>query len=93
MNIAKENDIKWQYKAFVAGGNDADGFQRTGAGGKVLAISAPLRYIHSQLSVGMFEDIENMLSHPSAELSTEWKQDYNIVVEDQNIQVLSLSFE
>ena len=62
VNIAKENDIKWQYKAFVAGGNDADGFQRTGAGGKVLAISAPLRYIHSQLSVGMFEDIENMLA-------------------------------
>jgi hypothetical protein len=38
------------------------------------------------------EDIENILSHPSAELVTEWKQEYNMQIEDQNIQVLSLSF-
>jgi len=38
------------------------------------------------------EDIENMLSHPESELATQWKQEYNMIVEDQNIQVLSLSF-
>ena len=38
------------------------------------------------------EDIENILSHPSNELVTEWKQEYNMQIEDQNIQVLSLSF-
>jgi|694.fasta_scaffold17176_3 hypothetical protein len=38
------------------------------------------------------EDIENILSHPSTELVTEWKQEYNMQIEDQNIQVLSLSF-
>jgi hypothetical protein len=38
------------------------------------------------------EDIENILSHPSAELATEWKQEYNMQIEDQNIQVLSLNF-
>ena len=38
------------------------------------------------------EDIENILSHPSAELFTEWKQEYNMQIEDHNIQVLSLSF-
>jgi len=38
------------------------------------------------------EDIENILSHPSAELVTEWKQEYNMQIEDQNIQVLSLNF-
>ena len=38
------------------------------------------------------EDIENILSHPMAELTTEWKQEYNMQIEDQNVQVLSLSF-
>jgi hypothetical protein len=38
------------------------------------------------------EDIENILSHPTAELATEWKAEYTMQIEDQNIQVLSLSF-
>jgi hypothetical protein len=38
------------------------------------------------------EDIENILSHPTAELATEWKQEYNMQIEDRNIQVLSLNF-
>jgi len=38
------------------------------------------------------EDLENILSHPTSELVTEWKQEYNMQIEDQNIQVLSLSF-
>jgi hypothetical protein len=38
------------------------------------------------------EDIEKILSHPTAELFTEWKQEYRMQIEDQNIQVLSLSF-
>jgi len=38
------------------------------------------------------EDIENILSHPTSELVTEWKQEYNMQIEDQKIQVLSLSF-
>ena len=38
------------------------------------------------------EDIENILSHPECELRTEWKQEYEMQVDDQNIQVLELSF-
>ena len=38
------------------------------------------------------EDIENILSHPEAELRTEWKQEYELQTEDRNIQVLELSF-
>lgn len=38
------------------------------------------------------EDIENILSHPESELRTEWKQEHDIIVEDQNIQVLELTF-
>lgn len=38
------------------------------------------------------EDIEDVLSHPSAELKTEWKAEVNMQVEDETLQVLSLSF-
>lgn len=48
--------------------------------------------IKGEFCTRLTEDVENMLSHPTSELSTEWKQEYNMIVEDQNIQVLSLSF-
>ena len=38
------------------------------------------------------EDIEEILSHPTTELQTEFKTEYNLMIDDQNIQVLSLSF-
>lgn len=38
------------------------------------------------------EDIEDILSHPEAELNTVWKVEREMLVEDQNIQVLELSF-
>ncbi len=48
--------------------------------------------IKGEFCTKLTEDIENMLSHPEAELSTEWKQEYNMILEDQNIQVLNLFF-
>lgn len=38
------------------------------------------------------EDIEDVLSHPQSELRTEWKQEVEMQVDDEVIQVLSLSF-
>lgn len=38
------------------------------------------------------EDLEEILSSPTAELNTAWKEEYEMPLEDQNIQVLSLSF-
>ncbi len=38
------------------------------------------------------EDIEDILSLPTTELQTEFKTEYNMMVDDQNIQVLNLSF-
>ena len=60
--LANNNNISWQYKSFVAGGNDASSMQRSAAGAKVLAISAPVRYLHSRISVASFKDIEQMLA-------------------------------
>lgn len=38
------------------------------------------------------EDIEEILSQPTAELKTEWKAEVEMQVEDEALQVLSLSF-
>jgi hypothetical protein len=38
------------------------------------------------------EDIEEVLSLPTSELKTEWKQEVEMQVDDEVLQVLSLSF-
>ena len=38
------------------------------------------------------EDIEDVLSQPTSELKTEWKQEVEMQVEDEVLQVLSLNF-
>lgn len=38
------------------------------------------------------EDIEDVLSQPTSDLKTEWKQEVEMQVEDEALQVLSLSF-
>ena len=38
------------------------------------------------------EDIENVLSQPTSELKTEWKQEVEMQIDDEVLQVLSLSF-
>ena len=60
MDTAKENGIPAQTKTLVAGGNDASSIQRTGAGSRVLAVSAPTRYLHSPVDVLDKTDVENM---------------------------------
>ncbi len=48
--IATENDIPWQYKASVRGGNDAGSISVSGGGIKTASVSVPCRYIHSPVS-------------------------------------------
>ncbi len=56
--VADEKGIKWQYKNVVAGGNEAGAYQRAASGARVLAISAPARYIHSASNVLAMSDME-----------------------------------
>ncbi len=58
VDVANDKNIKWQYKNVVAGGNEAGVYQRAAAGAKVLAISAPARYIHSSSNVLAMSDME-----------------------------------
>ncbi len=57
-SVADEKGIKWQYKNVIAGGNEASVYQRAANGAKVLAISAPTRYLHSASNVLSLNDIE-----------------------------------
>ncbi len=51
MKTAKEKKIPCQYKKFVSGGNDAGSINRTRAGVRCAALSAPARYIHTASNV------------------------------------------
>jgi len=60
--LAQEHGIPWQTKEYVAGGNDASAIQRTKAGVRVAAVSAPIRYLHAPASVGSPEDFQHSLT-------------------------------
>ena len=51
MDLALRSGIKAQYKRMCTGGNDAAGIQRAVGGARVMALSAPSRYIHSESNV------------------------------------------
>ena len=59
-DLAESNDIPWQTKEYIAGGNDARTIQRSKAGVRVAAISAAVRYLHAPASVGSMADFEHM---------------------------------
>ena len=59
--LAEENQIPWQTKEYIAGGNDARAIQRSKAGVRVAAVSAAVRYLHAPASVGSVADFEDML--------------------------------
>lgn len=58
--LAADNDIPWQTKSLIAGGTDAAAIQRSGIGVQTVAISAPVRNIHSPASVAKISDFEQM---------------------------------
>ncbi len=60
--LAKEHNVAYQIKNTVAGGNDSRAFQQSAFGSKVLAISAPVRYIHSSGSLVKICDMEAVLA-------------------------------
>ena len=57
-NLAEKNKIPWQTKTVIAGGTDGAAFQRSRAGVKTAAISAPVRNLHSPSCVGKISDME-----------------------------------
>ncbi len=58
--LAEKNGIKWQTKTMIAGGTDASAVQRSGNGVDTIAISAPIRNIHSPACIAKISDFEIM---------------------------------
>lgn len=58
VSLCTAQDIPWQTKTKIAGGNDAGAIQSAGRGARVLAVSVPCRYLHSPLSVIRYPDAE-----------------------------------
>lgn len=61
-NLARENDIPWQTKHFIAGGNDASVIQRSREGVRTVTMSAAVRYLHAPASVASAADFDHMLA-------------------------------
>lgn len=61
MNIADDNNIPYQRRRAIAGGNDAYAIHASGEGAKIATVSVPCRYIHSSVSVASKSDYENTL--------------------------------
>lgn len=61
VDIAKSNNIPYQYKQTITGGTNAGRIQVNGTGVKVAAIAVPCRYIHTPVSVMDKNDFENMI--------------------------------
>lgn len=57
-NIADKNNIPWQPKTVIAGGNDAGAIQASAGGARVLAVSLPCRYLHTPSCVMHKSDID-----------------------------------
>lgn len=57
---AEKSGIAWQTKTMIAGGTDASAVQRSGIGVDTIAISVPLRNIHSPSSIAKISDFEEM---------------------------------
>lgn len=59
MDICDKNNIPYQRRRAIAGGNDAYAIHASGEGAKIATISVPCRYIHSSVSVASKLDFEN----------------------------------
>ena len=60
-SLARTNNIPWQTKHYIAGGNDASAIQRSRDGVRTVTLSAAVRYLHAPASVACVEDLEHML--------------------------------
>ncbi|MDD2268237.1 MAG: M42 family metallopeptidase [Eubacteriales bacterium] len=68
---AKDNNINYQVKNFIAGGTDSSAIQRSLTGVRVVGLAAPCRYIHSASCVVKESDLEDVYSLAKLLLTTD----------------------
>ncbi|QSX06782.1 M42 family metallopeptidase [Sedimentibacter sp. zth1] len=59
--VAKKNNIAYQFRRSNAGSTDAGSINTRKAGSRVVTLSTPCRYIHSPISVASKDDYENVV--------------------------------
>ncbi len=74
-NAAEEKGLRWQTKHMVAGGTDAGRIHKVLTGVRTVGIAAPVRYIHSPVSVAAIQDMEDVLALSRAFLESFGGQD------------------
>ncbi len=62
LSLSAERGVKAQIKKYVSGGNDSAHIHKSGVGVRTLAVSAPVRYLHSPACVADREDLYSMIS-------------------------------
>ena len=60
-DAANERGIRWQTKHMVAGGTDAGRIHKMRTGVRTVGVAAPVRYIHSPVSVAAKSDMQGVL--------------------------------
>jgi hypothetical protein len=55
-------------------------------------ITEEVRGVKGDICTKLTEELESLLSSPTAELVTEWKPEYTVVHEEQTLQILSANF-
>ncbi len=60
IQVADNNNILWQHKTAITGANDSGVIHKTRAGVRTLALSLPVRYLHSPVSVANIDDMKEM---------------------------------
>ena len=60
--LAQAQGLRWQTKQRIAGGTDAGRIHQLLTGVRTAGIAAPVRYIHSPVSVAAIEDMEGVLA-------------------------------
>ena len=76
VQIAKDNNIKWQYRKTAMGGNDSGKIHTARSGCPTVTLSVPTRYIHSPVSIIKktdYEDTCNLLLSILPEIHKEVK--------------------
>lgn len=61
-DAASARGIRWQTKHMVAGGTDAGRIHKSRAGVRTVGVAAPVRYIHSAVSVAALSDMQGVLA-------------------------------
>ncbi len=77
VNVAKKNEIPYQYRKTSMGGNDSGKIHTTRDGTLTTTISVPCRNIHSPVSVMSMEDYKNTHKLVKAVLSDLNEEGYN----------------